>query len=72
MRADGNIRWRIDRWDPLECRLDARDVDESERVRESSSDFGRLCRLLCEGGPAKERDRSRDDRIDAEKGNVPR
>ena len=51
--ADGNIRWRIDRWDPLERRLDARDVEESESTRDSPSDFGR--RLLCEGGPAKEK-----------------
>jgi len=53
--ADGNVRWRIDRWEPLECRLDARDVEESESVRDSPSDFVRLCRFLCEGGPAKEK-----------------
>ena len=51
--TDGNVRCRIDRWDPFECRLDAREVEESESARDSSSDFGRWCRLRCEGGPAK-------------------
>jgi hypothetical protein len=47
------IRWRIDRWDPFDCRWDVRDVDESESTRDSSSGFGRLCRLLYEGGPTR-------------------
>ena len=46
------VRWRIDLWEPLECRrLDTRDVEDSEIARDRSG--GGLCRLLCEGGTAK-------------------
>lgn len=48
--ADEIIRWRIDLWEPLERRLDMRDVEDSESARDRPNG---LCRLLCEGGTAR-------------------
>ena len=45
------IRWRMDRWGTLECRLDMRDIEVSESVRDWLSGLGRLRR---EGGPGHE------------------
>ena len=45
------IRWRMERWGALECRLDVREVEDSESARDGSSLFGRLDRLLRKGGP---------------------
>lgn len=44
------IRWRIDLWEPLERRLDMRDVEDSESARDRPNG---LCRLRCEGGTAR-------------------
>jgi hypothetical protein len=54
-RSDGcsrrsYIRWRMERWGALECRLDVRDVDDSESGRDGSSFFVGLGRLLRDGG----------------------
>lgn len=41
----------MDRWGPLECRLDKRDIEESESARDGLSVLGRLLR---EVGPRGE------------------
>jgi hypothetical protein len=45
------IRWRMDRCEPLECRLDMRDIEDSESARDGLNCLGRLLR---EGGPGAE------------------
>jgi hypothetical protein len=40
----------MERWGALECRLDVRDVEDSESVRDGSSLFVILGRLLRGGG----------------------
>lgn len=56
----------MERWGALECRLGVRDVEESESVRDGSSLFVRLGRLLREGGGAGRQIRMIQGRIKSE------